>query len=178
MTRSNLSNIHLGLFAALASVLLIACTDRPTAPKRTIAPNQSSSAAASVESGTGIVSVDVVLFWECAGEDVHNVFDVNYKYTLVELPNGRTTYREIWLNTVGAGTITGLTSGTVWRRDIQASPYVLHTGGLGGSEGFVGKVRFVSETGPDIDVRERFRLVVNANGELTVDDYSITCTAK
>jgi hypothetical protein len=35
----------------------------------------------------------------------------------------------------------------------------------------------VSETGPTIDVRELGRLDVNAQGEVTVDDYTFTCTS-
>jgi hypothetical protein len=131
-----------------------------------------------VESGTGTFTFDAVHYWDCVGENVHNVFEATYRYTVIELPNGQTTYREIWLNTVGAGTITGLSTGTVWRRDIQAAPYVLHNGGPGGSEWFIYKGRFVSEGGQTIDVREMGRLVVNANGNVTVDDYTFTCTMK
>ncbi len=102
---------------------------------------------------------------------VHNVFQVSYRYTLVILPTGEYVYRELWpYGTIG--TITGLSSGTVWTRT-EVSPYVERSTG-GGMVTWTGHVRFVSETGPTIDVNESFHLSSNANGDVTADHYEST----
>ena len=170
---------HQQMILITASLALtMACADSPVVapPDQRSAPRESVTLSTAVTNGTGTFSVDAVQFWDCVNEDIHNVFEASYTYTLVELPNGQTTYRELWLNQI-AGTITGLSTGTVWERVVQASPYV-HITGPAGSEWFIYKGKFVSETGPTIDVREMGRLVTNANGEVTIDDYAFTCTAK
>jgi hypothetical protein len=106
---------------------------------------------------------------------IHNVFEITFSYTAVTLADGRILYREIWPNTRGVGTVTGLTSGHVWRRDIRASPYILHSGGPSDFERYVYNGPFVSETGPTITVHETFQVSTNANGEVVVDQFESTC---
>ena len=90
------------------------------------------------------------------------------------LPSGEYVYRELWPRTVGAGTITGLTSGHVWRRDVGASPLIDRSTG-GGMLRWTASMRFVSETGPSIDVFENFHFSRDANGEVKVDRYQSSC---
>ena len=151
---------------------LIACDPHLTAPAARI-PSQA-SLAANVEHGTGVFSFDAVHYWDCVGENVPNAFDVTYSYTRVTLPSGEYVYRELWPKTEGVGTITGLTSGHVWRRDIGAGPLVDRSTG-GGMLRWTGKVYFVSETGPRIVVSENVHLSRNANGEVKVDRFESTC---
>jgi hypothetical protein len=144
-------------------------------PLRTPAP---AALSATTVRGTGTLTVDAVHFWDCVGEDIHNVFEVTYSYSSVTLPDGRIVYREHWPNERGIGTITGLTSGNVWRRDLQSSPYFRHAGGGTEVEAYVYNGRFVSETAPDIHVHEVFHFGTNARGELVVDRYDVTCTLR
>lgn len=133
-----------------------------------------SRSAASVTDGTGSFSFDAVHYWSCAGEMVHNVFQISFTWTKVELPTGEYVYREPWHVNGVSGSITGLSSGTVWLREHMVSPYIERSMG-GGMVEYTGHVRFVSETGPTIQVNEVFVLNSNANGEPTVDFYNAEC---
>lgn len=135
------------------------------------------SFSASVQSGISTFSFDRVHWWGCIGERVHNVFVVTYSYTLVQLPTGEFVYRELWPNGGAVGAVTGLTSGHVWTRDSGPSPYI-ESSTAGGRTTFTGLVRFVSETGPTIEVREVFHLSRDASGEIRVDEYMASCEAR
>lgn len=164
--------------ALLLAAALVACeAPGSVEPPRAPVPGHASRSASAVH-GTGTYSFDAVFFWDCVGEEIHNVFSVSYSYTMVELPDGRSMYREIWLNQMGAGTITGLTSGNVWRRDIHASPYFVRSGGPTEAEAYVYNGRFVSETAPDIYLHEAFHVSTNANGDVVVDNFTSSCTMR
>ena len=138
------------------------------------APSDPASRSASITEGTGTFSFDRVHYWACIGEMVHNVFQVSFEWTKVELPNGEYLYREPW-HVLGVwGTITGLTSGTVWYREHGISPSIERSMG-GGMYEYTGHVRFVSETGPTILVNEVYHLSSDANGKTTVEFYNAEC---
>lgn len=145
------------------------------APARAPEPTRLSSAT--TERGTGTFGIDATFFWACAGEVVHNVFEVTFAYSRVVLPNGEYLYHEVWPNSTGVGTLTGLSTGTVWRRDVQSSQYIERSSG-GGLVAYTYKGLFVSETGPTLDVQEVYHLSTSANGSVTVDNYSFTCRVK
>lgn len=159
---------RLGALAVIGSLVACAPGSDPVAPEE----DGVSLSQASVTNGTGTFSFDKTQWWDCAGEMIHNVFQISYSYTLVLLPTGEYVYRELW--PYGAvGTITGLSSGTVWTR-ITVSPYVERSTG-GGMVTYTGLVKFVSETGPTIQVHESFHVSNNANGEVTADHDEFDC---
>jgi hypothetical protein len=129
---------------------------------------------AQVEHGTAVFNFNRTHFFGCAGETVRNVFSVTFSYTRVRLPTGEYVYRELWPRQDAVGTVTGLSSGHVWQRNNLPSPYVERSTG-GGMTHFTSHVRFVSETGPTLIVREVFHMSRNASGELVVDEYKASC---
>lgn len=132
--------------------------------------------SANVTNGSDTFVFDQTHYWGCAGEMVHNHFEVTYDYTLVELPTGEHVYRALWPTGV-LGTITGLSSGTVWVRERTLAPQIQRSTG-GGMESYTVLAWFVSETGPTIQVHENYHLSANANGEVTADVYSSDCRVK
>ena len=157
--------------------LSIACDRQPSITGPTQRPAEHSgpaSRSASITDGTGSFSFDRVQYWDCAGEMVHNVFQVSFNWTRVDLPTGDYLYREPWHVNGVSGSITGLSSGIVWLREHMISPYLERSMG-GGMVEFTGHVRFVSENGPNIQVNEVFVVSSNANGEQTVDFYRSDC---
>jgi hypothetical protein len=169
----------------LVPLLVVAC-DRetvtsPEPPASSVAlegsPVALSAAGATVTQGTGTFSLDAIQFWDCIGEMIHNQFEVTYDYTLVVLPSGESVYRDLWPSTGPLGTVTGLSSGTVWVRERTLGPDVIRSTG-GGLQMFTTNALFVSETGPTIHVREVFHLSGNANGEVTADFYQAYCDVR
>ena len=152
-----------------------ACADF-TAPEPSLRANDHPALmqGASVTRGTGVLRFDRVHFFACVGERVHNVFAIPYEFMLVQLPNGNHIYHELVPAAEGVGTITGLTSGHVWRRDVQSSPYFERSAG-GGMTHWTYTGRFVSETGPTLQVHETFHLSANAQGEATVLHHDVQC---
>jgi len=130
--------------------------------------------AATVTQGTGVFTFDRVHFWACVGESVHNVVRMPFQWTQVVTPTGDVLYRELSPNAEGVGTVTGLTSGHIWRRDVKASPLIQHTMG-GGMTHFTYQGRFVSETGPALFVHEVFHVSRDASGEITVRHHEVSC---
>ena len=162
--------------------LSAACDKQPsiTGPSRAARAAHAAPAshsAATITSGTGTFSFDRVHYWGCVGEMVHNVFQVSFTWTKVETPTGEYLYREPWHVNGVVGSITGLSSGTVWLREHVVSPYIERSMG-GGMVEYTGHVRFVSETGPTIQVNELFDVSSNANGETTVDFYKSDCVVE
>lgn len=160
------------LLAGLAS-----CAPGPEVTEPTPGELGQVSLSATSTKGTATFNFDQVHFWDCIGEDIHNVFQVTYDYTLIQLPSGEYVYRELWPNGKAVGTVTGLTSGHVWQRNIQASPFVDRSTG-GGMTHWTYQGRFVSATGPTIDVHEVFHLSRDANGEVRVDSFKSSCRVK
>lgn len=159
--------------AGLVLMVLAGCSDAPLSPMGLAEPARAALSAATVERGTYDFSFDAYQYWDCVGEDIHNVINGTARYSTVTNDQG-SLYRELWFSDRDAGTITGMTSGTVWRREIKASPF--RTSDLGGGRtGFVYRGRFVSETGPTLFVREVFHTSSNAAGEVKVDNYEFTC---
>jgi hypothetical protein len=162
--------VILGLFASAA------CADGPTplAPEAEINGGDVALATASAVKGTGVFSLDQYVFFECAGEVVHNVFQVPYTFHRVVTPSGDYVYVEQWDGREATGTLTGLTTGTVWTRARMVSPYIERSTG-GGMTHFVGRVTFTSATAPNIEVREVFHISRNASGEITSQHYELRC---
>lgn len=158
----------------LMLVLVAACADVRDAT----APDEPAGIArldaATVTRGTGVFTFNRVHFWACVGERVHNVARMPLEWTQVVTPNGDVLYRELIMNGEGVGTVTGLTSGHIWRRDVKASPFIQHTMG-GGMTHFTYQGRFVSETGPTLFVHEVFHVSRDASGEITVDHHEVSC---
>ena len=169
----------------LLSLLVFACDRQtvtsPESPASIVAlegsPIALSAAGATMTRGTATFSLDRVDFWDCVGEMIHNQFEVTFDFTLVLLPGGEFVYRELWPSAGPLGTITGLSSGTVWVRERTLSSYVARSTG-GGLEMFTTNALFVSETGPTIRVREVFHVSGNANGEVTADFYQAHCDVR
>lgn len=150
-----------------------ACADA-TAPAPDIVNGRASFQGATVERGEGMFTFNRVHFWACVGERVHNVVAIPLTWQRVLLPNGDYIYHEIVPAAEGVGTITGLTSGHVWRRDVLAAPYIERSTG-GGMTHWIYRGRFVSETGPTLEVREVFHVSANANGEITAQHHEVEC---
>ena len=161
-------------FLCLLLVLVTACADGRDATAPDAPGSITRLDAAAVTRGTGVFTFNRVHFWACVGERVHNVVRMPFQWTQVVTPNGDLLYRELSPNAEGVGTVTGLTSSHVWRRDVKASPFIAHTMG-GGMTHFTYQGRFVSETGPTLAVHEVFHVSRNASGEITVEHHEVSC---
>ena len=162
-----------GALALLAGLAGCAADD-PIAPEGGTA--LAALAPADVQKGTYVFTYDKVQYWGCAGEMIHNVFELNLQYTRIVLPNGNYVYLELEDPMVVVGTITGLTSGTVWQRREVSAWVERSTGGDGFT--FAGTVIFSSETGPTIVVQWVTHFSYNANGDLTADVDLSNCKVR
>ena len=118
-----------------------------------------------------------VVYNECAGEDVHLVMDTIFDYRLVVTPSGDQLYLEPWRE--GAtGTMTGMDTGRVWIRCGVVSPFIYRDMG-GEMTHWTYKGLWVCDAdGSSFMEHEWYHLSYDANGELRVDRYDITCKPK
>ena len=167
-------------YLLLPFALIIACTDGggPLAADRTTAeflPVQSDA----VESGTGVLEFEGTLALACLDEEVHEVLNAPYNFRLVTTPSGNTVYLEPFDHKLVTGTMTGLSSGTIWHRTTTVSPFVSRsTGGNGGMTHYTSMAKWVSETGPSIHATQVFHLSFDASGRLTAEHSSFSCWTK
>ena len=129
---------------------------------------------ASAVTGTGAFTADNVVFFPCVGEVVHTVVNAPYTFRLLTLATGEQVYHEHWDPHAVTGSITGLTSGTVWTRDRNRSALIDRTTG-GGMLHFTFTGIFVSDTGPTLRINEVFHTSRNAAGELVIEKYEFNC---
>ena len=147
-----------------------ACSDS-AGPADPVAPIQMN---ATTTKGTGVFAVDNVVFFPCVGETVHTVLNAPFTFYLVTLPSGEYVYHDHWDTQAVTGTLTGLTSGTVWTRDRFRSPFMDRSTG-GGTTHWTSTGIFVSETGPTLQINEVFHVSRNAAGEIKVLKHEFNC---
>lgn len=169
------------LFSLLLFALILACSDGggPLAADRTTAdllPVQSDV----VESGTGVFTFNGINpNLACIGEGVRSVVHAPYHYKVHTTPSGNTVYVELWDHKSVTGTLTGLTTGTVWTRTRTVSPFIdVSTGGDSRMTMYIVRATFVSETGPTIEAKEVFHITRDASGRVTSEHYSFRCWLK
>lgn len=132
-----------------------------------------------VEHGTGVLVFDGILSLACLDEDVHEVLNAPYTFQRVTTPSGNTIYREPFDHKLVTGTMTGLSTGTVWQRTTTVSPFVSrNTAGGGGMTHFTSMAKWVSETGPDIHGTQVFHISFDASGRVTAEHSSFSCWTK
>src|SRR5688500_17157543 len=152
---------HIRVLTTIIVVAVAGCSDT-TGPNNPEAQPQRSAIRTS---GTGVFTVDAVTWHPCLGEVVHTVLHAPYTFHLVRNPNGEYVYHEQWDSHAITGTVTGLTSGTVWTRERFVSPYTERSAG-GGMTHYTFGGFLVNESGVTVQVREVFHVSRNATGEL------------
>ena len=129
------------------------------------------AAPAVVEKGTAHFAVEADFPIDVLGEDVHLSWSVSYNYHVVTTPGGDTVYHELWLNP--SATLTA-ESGTVWTLKKTVSPFINRSTG-GGMTQFTERSTYVSDTGQILELRNKFQISFNANGELKIDRFEVRC---
>jgi len=109
------------------------------------------------------------LFIECLGEEVEIELVAIVRTHLIELPNGRVHYVENWFL---EGSALGLTSGHTWFVH-GPNPFVANAGTAQANNTLLANLVFEPLDGGQ-KFREKFeyRLVVDANGVVHVDQFS------
>lgn len=184
--RHGSASISIG--SALCLVLtMAACTENeaPTSLEPSDVLTAQQRPAAVVETGNGAVvergedvfTFDQIIWLECVGEYVRAIVYAPYSYHLVLTPTGDFIYHDLWKPQDITGTLTGQSSGIIWTRARNVSPFISRSTG-GGMEHMVGTVLFTSETGPDLLIHEVYHSSQNANEEVTAEFYLSRCKIK
>jgi hypothetical protein len=167
---------------------LTACAESPSAPAPSAVARGDAplASAATVAGGTSVFTFsgdftsdtppDGVVS-ECFGEDIHVELHAPLAWRLVETPTGDFVYHDHFLTKQVVGSAVGLSTGTVWTRRQNVSPFLQHSMG-GGLVFNTGRTTFVSETGPTVVVTEVFHVGTSANGAREVQFFKVNCHAK
>ena len=143
-----------------------------------IAQGKADPRGATIETGSGVFVVeDEVVWFEPVGEYVLVSVYAPFTYRLILTPRGDYVYVEHWDAEAVTGTMEGLSSGIVWTRTKNRSPYIVRSTG-GRMEHYTFKGTFVSEDGPTIEVHEVYHVSYDANRELRVDLFKFHARLK
>ena len=161
--------IGIGVLGFLAS-----CSDTmPVEPDTLFEP-----AAADVERGTGVFAFDGVVWMDCINEFVFSHVRAPYTYRVTVTPSGNVLYHDRFDHRVSNGTMTGLSSGIVWTRVNNRSPFLqnITLGGTVTHAVFNGD--FVSDQGPTIKAHEGFHMRQDADGQIVAEHADFRCWVK
>ena len=150
----------------LLPLVLAACERDSVSPARS-EPLARPVFAAYHENGEGVFVSSGDYFLDCLGETVREVHtEIAFRYHLTVTPGGGTILVDPFIPGTGTGTLQGLTSGTIWTLDRVVSPEVIRAT-AGQSHTFTANIRWLSETGPTLNIHSLFHMSTNAIGEIT-----------
>ena len=126
-----------------------------------------------VETGTGVFEFDAIHYWDCVGEEVHNVIYATYTWRLVHLPNGETIYQEHWDTESVVGTLEGMDTGLIWHREQMVAPLVMIRDQV--VHYTLNQVFVCEGDGPTVRVHEVYHRNLDGDGEVVQEWDKFRC---